>query len=193
MPYATLDQLYGNLDQLTKGEHDEELRDILDQATDIVNKALGFEFADYDAEASEQDVWSGNGGRWLYLPCHEAGSVAGVTQVASRGASSESETAITDYVVETRGRLYRDAEWLQRRWYRVTAKWGVGPAPDAIVRVTLEVATNMWNMRGNGSSSTAGVAGDGAVTYPRSLTWAQKSVIQGVKIKYWAAWHDNQG
>ncbi len=189
--YATTDQFYDYQDQIARGTKDALVTDLLTRATDMVNGALGFTFSDYADEATDKNVWSGNGGYYLYLTCHESGSVTGVTQVASRGTNDESEIEIDDYVVETRGRLYRDSEWLPRTWYRVTAKWGVGPVPARIVEITLEVAVNLYNLRQNGTSPTQGVEGNGSTAYPRALTWAQRSVIESVRMGYWAAWHED--
>ncbi len=111
--------------------------------------------------------------------------------MTSRGTGYESETEVDDYVAESRGRLYRDVGWLPRSWYRVTAKWGVGPVPARVVEITLEIAVNLYNLRQNGTSPTQGVEGGGATSYPRALTWAQRAIIEDVKMEYWAAWHED--
>lgn len=188
MAYATTADLYNYLPQLTpSAETDALLQDALDRAEQIVNRYLQFEFAAYPATATDQDVYSGNGGHYLYLPHHQADSVTGVTQIASRGMTSETGTAITDYVVESRNRLYRAAEWMQRTWFRVTAKWGVGPVPDDVVEVTLEVAVNLWRMKDAGSWPSQGAEDGGAMRIPRALTWAQRSILDAVRMQYWGA------
>lgn len=186
--YATLADLKGYLTQLAgKEEHDEVLEDVLERATDIVDDELGFSFAAYDeyAEAEEHDVWSGNGGRYLYLPAHQDDSVESVYLVTGRGTTSEATTAVTDYLEETRWRLYRDAGWTPRSWYRVAAVWGPGPAPASIVQVTLEVAVTIWQGRGTGNfARLTGVEGSGAVAYNRALTWDQRTRIAKVAGDY---------
>ncbi|MDD5059300.1 MAG: hypothetical protein PHQ60_15695 [Sideroxydans sp.] len=186
MGYATVAQVREYLPQL--GDDDEALlEDVLDRATDIIDGELGFSFAAYDeyAAASNRDVYSGAGGKWLYLPAHEADSVESVYLVSQRGTDDEETDELTEYVVETRSRLYLEEGWLPRRWYRVAAVWGYGPAPDAIVQVTLEVAVNLWQGRDAVSwSGSLGVDGGSSRPYQRSLNWAQKSIIQRVKSQY---------
>lgn len=178
---ADLRQYLGNIPQVTG---DYLLAEVLDRATDIVNDELGFEFAAYGT-AADKDVWSGAGGSILYLPAYEAGSLASVALVTSRGATSETETAVTDYVEDERWRLYRDVGWTAWSWYRVEAEWGYGAAPPAIVQVTLELAVNIWRgrdaMQGQGS---LGPADGGTVQYRRNLTWDQRHKIAKVRAKY---------
>jgi hypothetical protein len=111
--------------------------------------------------------------------------VTSVDLVASRGSDSESTEAVTEYVEETRYRLYLDAGWQQRRWYRVSAIWGYGAVPSEIVEVTLEVAVNIWQGRSAMSwSGELGATGGGAMPYRRALTWAQRAIIDRVKGQY---------
>lgn len=184
MPYATFAQLRGYLEQLT--DADETLATaILERATGIVNDELGFEFAAYGASA-DRDIDAGWGGRYLYLPAHQEGSVTAVVQVSNRGMASELTTPITDYVVETRWRLYRASEWLPRTFYRVTAVWGPGPVPEQAVEVTLEVAVNIWRGRHTANFSSQ-LGADGGSTYNRALTWGQKSILQRLRARYYLA------
>lgn len=193
MAYATVDELKAYVSQLastTSTVTDAVLEDVLERATDTVDDELGFSFADWVeyAEATARDVNAGAGGRILFLPAHQADSVESVEMVSGRGTASEGLTAVTDYVVETRWRLYRDGGWRPATWYRVAAVWGVGPAPASIVQVTLEVAVTIWQGRTAGAfSPVVGVEGGGAVAYKRALTWDQRARIQRVASTYrWA-------
>lgn len=183
MAYATATQLREYLDANQVADDAETtalLETILDRATDIVDGALGFSFSAY-GDASAKDVRA-VGGEYLELPPYELGSVTSVYRVYDKGTSDEDTEEITDYVVLDDGRLYRQGGWTAGGWYRVTASWGYGPAPDAIVEVTLEVAVNIW--RGRSAlqwSNTYGDEGGGAVTYNRALTWAQRSIIDAVR------------
>ena len=184
MAYATVAQVREYLPQL--GDEDEALlEEVLERATDIIDGELGFSFAAYGeyAVATAKDVYSGAGGKWLYLPAHEADSIESVYLVSLRGTDDEDTEEVTEYVEETRYRLYWNDGWAKRSWYRVTAVWGYGAAPDRIVQVCLEVAVNVW--RGRDSQSGATVLGaEGARPYHRSLSWAQKSIIERVKKAY---------
>jgi hypothetical protein len=182
--YATFEQLQGFLHQLKEADQ-ARAEEFLTYATAAVNDELkGVVFADY-GEAEPHDVHAGAGGSYLYLPAYEAGSVASVYAVSYRGQAGEVATEVTDYVEETRWRLYRAVGWARGGWYRVTAAWGPGPAPDSIVRVTCEVARNMWLGRDSSSMTTVGgAAGEGAVVYNRALTWEQRSAIRAVREQY---------
>ena len=195
MSYATVAQLRQYLPQV-KADPDppapqpvsDLLQSILDRANSIVNEALGFAFGDYGA-ASEQDIEAVHGGRWLEIPYHEAASVATVEWVSGRGTASEVTDVVDGWLEESDGRLYRDAGW-SRGWYRIEAKWGYGPAPASIVEVEIEVAVNIW--RGRDASmwqSDIGAEGAGAVSYNRALTWAQRSIIDAVRLKYLGVLH----
>jgi hypothetical protein len=183
MAYATLDQVYDAMPQLTRGEHDAVLGDYLDRATKIVDRALGFSFSDYGA-AADKDVRA-VGGQYLELPYHQADSVTAVYEVLSKAADYESTSEITDYEELPDGRLWRALGWYQDVWYRVTGVWGYGEAPDDVVEVTIRVAVNIW--RGRDSSQWAnsiGVEGQGSVPYNRALSWAERDILAGVRADY---------
>jgi hypothetical protein len=184
--YATVAQLRQYLpDVPVDADNDALLTSVLERATAIVEAELGFEFAAYDYVADEKDVYAGAGGKWLYCPAHMPESVTAVDLVASRGGDSESTEAVTEYVESDRYRLYLDAGWLPRRWYRVTAVWGYGAVPTEIVEVTLEVAVNIWRGRDAMNWSTElGATSGGATPYRRALTWAQRSIIERVKGQF---------
>jgi hypothetical protein len=181
MPYATLDQLYEYLPQLER-EHDALLSDILARATAIVDEALGFSFAAY-GQVTTRDARA-VGGEYLTLPAHQLGSVVMVAEVSGKATAYESASAVADYEDFEDGRLWRGQGWTPGAWYRVTAVWGYGPAPASIVQVTLEVAVNIWRGRDASQwSNTLGVEGQGAVSYNRALTWAQRSIIDAVRLE----------
>lgn len=184
MAYATFAQLQAFLTQLGAADQ-AQAEAFLDYATDLVNDELrDFAFADY-GEAEAHDVSAGAGGHYLYLPAYEAGSVASVHAVSSRGQASEVTSAITDYLEETRWRLFRDVGWAPWGWYRVTAAWGPGPAPESIVKVTCDIAKNLWLTRDSSSMTTvAGASGEGSVVYNRALTWEQRNTIRAVRDRY---------
>jgi len=186
MAYASVAQLREYLKDLpASDETDDLLEAILERATALVDGELGFAFAAYGYTASEIDVYSGAGGKWLYLPAYQSGSLGDVALVSSRGTDDEDTEAETEFVQESRYRLYRDVGWLPRRYYRVSAVWGYGEAPEAIVEVTLQVAVNIWRGRDAMQwSSSVGAEGGGAVSYQRALSWAQRSIIERVKTQY---------
>lgn len=186
--YASVTQLREYLGQVaTNSTEDGKLQAILERATAIVGHALGFSFAEYSAAASNRDVQS-IGGTYLELPAYQAGSITFIKSISSRGATDESVETITDWLAEETFRpyqVYRGSGWTDGTWYRVTAKWGYGPAPADIVEVTLEVAINIW--RGKDASfgqPDIGVQGGGGVSFNRALTWAQRAIIDNVRTAY---------
>lgn len=154
---------------------------ILDRATDIVNKRLGFSFEAWGG-AAVKNVRAPYGA-YFNLPAHQQDSVTLV-----KGMDN------TDYVgywEETdNGRLYavdvsgNEGDWGARR-YKVTAIWGYGPVPESIKEVTLEIAVNVWQSRQAGRfSRVVGVQGGGAVGYEGALTPTQKMILDDVKDSY---------
>lgn len=187
MSYATVTQLRTApyLKQVGSGAaNDNALQDVLNRAEQIVNDALGFEFADYAAAGTAKDVLCRYSGNWLDLPYHLADSVTAVYTVNGRGTSYESTAAVTDWMEEDDGRLYAYEGLSAGTWYRVTAIWGYGVAPASIIEVELEVAVNIW-MGGDAGNSqnTVGIDGQGARSFNRALTWAQRSIIDGVRMR----------
>ncbi len=188
MSYATVEQFRQYLDQIEESdERDADIQAVLDRAHSIVNDALGFSFSEYGETASDKDV-RGQGGEWLWPPAYKAASVTGITRVSARGEDDESEEAVSGYVVDEDlrpYRIWRAYGWTPGAWYRVTAIWGYGPAPESIVEVELEVAVNIWRSRdAPGFTDAMGVSGEGGFTVHRALTWAQRSIIDGVRVQY---------
>lgn len=186
MSYASVAQLRQYLSQLEAGaEVDALLQAVLDRAEDIIDDELTFSFAPW-GEATAKDVQaSGNPGGWLELPAHEQGSVTAVYEISGRGLESETMDEITEFVEEQDGRLYYHSGWTPNAWYRVTAIWGYGPAPDAIIEVELEVAINLWMGKdARNLGATVGVEGGGATPVNRALSWPQRDAIAGVRRRY---------
>ena len=183
--YATIADLRQMLPQIPAGTaQDALLQTMLDRATDDVDLALGFSFGAYPTTATAQDV-NPVGGEYLEIPAHQQGTVTVATAVFARGTSFENTLPWVGYWSELDdGRLYSPLNWTAP-WYRVTAKWGYGPAPVSIVQVTLEIAVNLWRGHDRGLfSDVVGVEGGGAVGYNRALTNQQKMIIQGIRTRY---------
>ena len=177
---ATKERIRQYLTQVAAGAtNDAALNEIGLRADDIVNKELGFTFGTYGT-AAEKPVL-GYPSPYLFLPPHNAGSVELVKN--SAGAT------ITGWTEEDNGSLYVGAaynSWYKDR-YLVTAAWGPGPAPDALIEVAVEIAVNLWREKEKGSfSDVIGVEGGGAVAvgYQRAFTNRQKYVLGLIKRKY---------
>lgn len=183
MSYATVAQLRKYLPQAATGTAaDAELQTALDTATDIVDLALGFSFAEAGV-AADRDVQCPGNGQLFELPAHVDGSVDAVYHVAARGADDEGLTEITGFINENGG-LFRAAGWLNGEWYRVTAQWGTGAAPASIVEVTLELAVNVYRGKDRGMfTDVIGVEGAGSVAYARALTNQQRMIIDAVRLR----------
>jgi len=182
MSYASVEQLRAYLPQVASGSaNDVLLQAVLDRATEIVDLELAFSFAGYGTKAAK-DVRA-EGGEYLNLPGHKAASVTTVYAVSSKGASYESTSEITDFEELEDGRLYYCTGWTQGGWYRVTAEYGYGTVPEAIVEVTLQVAINIWRSR-DATGTTIGPDGQGQVSVNRALTWNQRSIIDRVRGTY---------
>lgn len=189
MAYATVAELKRYMPQVTDSGEDPFLSTVLDRATDMVDDHLGFSFAAHGATATERDVWSGNGGDYLLLPAYKAGSLASVYLVTDRGGDSEDDTTeVDDYTEDERWRLWRAAKWPRRAWYRCSAIWGPGTAPESIKEVTIEIAVNIWRGRDAGAFDRSGAEGGGSIAYARALTWSQRSAIDRVRMQFWGAW-----
>jgi hypothetical protein len=190
MAYVTVADLRGYLKQVEVGAaKDAELQTVIDRAHQIVNDALGFTFAGY--AAGDRDVRSAsNVGDWLEVPYHDAGTVTDVETVTGRGSASETTETVDDWLEEDDGRVYLDGGWSARTWYRVTADWGYGDAPDSIVEVELQLAINLWRGKDRGMySDVIGVEGGGAVGYQRSLTNLQRMIVDDVRRRYLGVVH----
>lgn len=186
--YGTLARLRAeHLPQVTAGAtNDALLTQMLESATAFVNDALGFAFTGYAASAERK--FERNAARtWLHLPYYEAGSLTAL----GRRSSTDSTTNAYDYdadeyeiEADDHTALYSDGGWPAGR-YVATAKWGYGAAPESIVKITMQLAADLWAGRDvRSQSNVAGVEGPGQVTVQRAFTWQQYQTIQTVRRQY---------
>jgi len=185
--YATVAQLREYLPQVPAGAtYDALLLSVLERATALIDRRLGFGFATPALVATDKDFRNARTTDTLYLPAYSAGSITHVYELAAKGSTSEStdEVLSTDYDVLDDGSLYRYSGW-PAGWYRVTAIWGYGAAPADIVQICLETAINLWGTRDSRQiSDVIGVEGGGAVGYQRSWTNKQHEVLTRVRAEY---------
>jgi len=191
MAYVTVTQFRDYMTQIAAGdEADAKIADVIDRAHDIVDDALGIAFAAWGEATTTKDVHTRASRCWLEIPYHEAESVTAVYAVSSRGATYESTDEVEDWLEEDDGRLYLDDGWSGGAWYRVTAIWGYGPAPNAVVEVELEAAINLWRGRDAGMwQNDVGVEGQGSAPFNRALSWAQRDVLNAVRAQYLGVVH----
>lgn len=206
MAYATVAQLREYLKSLPTQQGtpnaspgnitatDAVLTSILDRATSMVEQHNGFSFAAYPS-ASAKSVLTYRS-QFLYLPPHEAGSVTTVVDNGTTVASTEYDVLLSsdgrrEYLA-LKGSVYSLAVWSGRR-ATITAKWGYGPAPAAIVEACLELAVNIWRGASKGMfSDLIGVdpvgnsIGGGGVAYSGFMTRAIREVLASVKTSYTA-------
>lgn len=188
--YITSDDVALYLGQLQGNDPDVQavLQPIVDRAISIVELELGFSFGDYPAAASDKTVY-GEGLPSLYLPPHEAGTVTAV--------ELEDGDAVTGWVEDEDGSLHLGSTttwsfhwrsvWAPGKRYVVTAKWGAGPASDALKEVTIELAVNMWREKERGMfSDVIGVEGEGSVGvgYARAWTNRQRATLDMIRRSY---------
>lgn len=185
MSNATVAQLREYLEQVGSGVAvDALLQKVLDRACEVVGDYLGMAFGAY-TEGVKDVRAPRNVDQWLELPAHEADSVTAVARVSGRGTLGETTSAVSDFLEEDDGRLYRDGGWTPGAWYRVTADWGYGVAPASVVEVELRVAVNIWQGRAASQwQANLGVEGSGSVTYSRALTGAERSILDGVRARF---------
>ena len=190
MSYNTTTTLRTYLTQVATGATaDAILQAVLDRAYDIVNGALGFNFAAWGIAVTTKDIVAPTG-YWLILPYHKAASVTLVKEISGRATTTETLETITEWIEEDDGRIFRSCGWYEGEWYRVSAIWGYGPVPDSILEVELECAVNIW--RGRDASqwqSDTGPADGGGLSFNRALTWAQRSIIDGIRNRYLGVVH----
>lgn len=158
------------------------LQDCLDRARDTLDVQIGWAFFDLGAAwplASTRTVRS-EASQWLRLPPYKAGSIA---QITLHGDTQ----ALDDYEEDwDAGRyyLYRDDGWAAAR-HTITAQWGYGPAPDAIVQLNLELAVNIWRARAKGMYvDVQGAEGGGAIRFVGGLTKSQQATISAIRRAY---------
>jgi hypothetical protein len=196
MSMVTVAQLRDYLSQVAAGAGvDEKLDDVIVRAEGIVTTALGFTFFDdgddwSDVAASTVDHRSERS-KYLKLRPYLYGSITSVRPVTGSGDERALGTAITNYD-ETESKFYLEREegWGALR-YAVTAKYGYGPAPAAIVEVVLELSTNIWRQKAQGMFQTiVGVSavgqatGGGAIKYVGGINAEQRKIIKTVRAQF---------
>lgn len=171
------------------------LEDIADRASAVVEvESSPMVFAPYPAAATQQIVFS-DGTAFLEVPPYQAGTL---TQIRY-GASTGQIVAAADYTIQ--GQLIRLVNYYGytgfypnypypgpgwgRGPYYVTAKWGYGPAPQQIIQVALEVATNIYQAQQSGGlRQTESVEGNIVVVQTTGLSKRQKDIIAKLKDTY---------
>jgi hypothetical protein len=146
--YASVDQFRSYFPQAEAGDAvDAAIFDALTRATGFANEVLGFSFFGQGESwpaASVKKVFSEES-QWLKLPAYQEGSITSLTLNGSSSAVSDWEEAWE----HGRYYLFRENRWSGQR-YAVTAQWGYGPPPPAVVEIVLEVAVNIWKGRDRG-------------------------------------------
>ncbi|GAB4203601.1 MAG: hypothetical protein OHK0022_27920 [Roseiflexaceae bacterium] len=161
---------------------DATLQDVLIRARSVLDEVAGLAFFDVGAawpSASARTIRSERS-QWLRLPPYRAGSIS---QIVLYGDTSP----VDDWAEEWEsGRyyLYRHDGWQAAR-YTATAQWGLGPAPDAIVQLNLELAVNIWRARTTGMFQNGiGANGGGYLKFVGGLTSQQTAIIKAVRRDY---------
>lgn len=162
------------------------------RATAIIDRFLGFAFTDHTEEPTDKIV-TGWGTSFLMLPPHLLGSITAVEY------EDGTVLPVADYTEQEDGSLYLDntyGYWYPQPttrpgWgfhrYTVTAKWGVGPVPEDVKEVALELAVNLWREKDKGHfSDVVGVEGGGAIAvgYTKALTNRQQMILDLVRSQY---------
>lgn len=163
------------------------LEAILERSTGIVRESLralladpSFDYAAYGAPATM--IVTGVPSVVLRIPGHEAGSVTLVETEAAGSPPSYTALSADEWYEQPNGTLYRAGGWAAQQRYRVTATWGYGVAPPAIVEVVLEQAVNEWRSRDRGGfTETVGVDGSGAVRVVSGLNKLQMQTLYAVR------------
>ncbi|HEU4328067.1 MAG TPA: hypothetical protein VFS21_33330 [Roseiflexaceae bacterium] len=162
--------------------HDAILQKVLNHGRSILDEALRLSFFDAGAawpSASARTVRSERS-QWLRLPPYKQGSI---TQIVLYGETSAVEEWDEEWEAG-RYYLYRHDGWLDAR-YTATAQWGLGPAPDALVQLNLELATNIWRGRKDGMfQNGVGANGGGYLKFIGGLTPQQQAIITAIHRTY---------
>ena len=186
MAYATVEEAIAYLSKQlpNKPDNNELLTAILDRATSIVDECLEFGFADWGATPTVKALYP-DGTGFLSLPPHKAGSVS---LIGIGGGTVDP----LQYTVDDKERY---VVGLGVCWPRgrvdVTAIWGYGPPPPAVVEVVLELSVNIWRQKDRGlftdtiGVDSAGVGNSGGVFgLVGTLTKIQRTIIEAVKRRY---------
>jgi hypothetical protein len=166
---------------------DRLLESILDRATGVVRDSLralladpAFDYAAFGAPSTA--IVLGVSSVYLRIPGHAAGSVTLVEWEIAGVPPGYTALVPGEWTEQADGSLYRPAGWVGRQRYRVTAAWGYGAPPPAIVEVVLEQAVNEWRSRDKGGfSETVNVDGQGAVRVVSGLNTLQMQTLIAVR------------
>lgn len=198
MSIITTANLRSYLDQLEAGASvDTQLAEIITRAQGMIDVALGFSFFDAGTEwaaipATQKRVQSERSVYLKLLPYHY-GSITALAPITGITVSTD---VITDYEeTEKQFYLYRPQGWGGGRW-AVTAKYGYGPAPAAIVEVCLELAVNIWRQKGQGLfqqiqgvDSVGNAVGGGSLKYIGGMTTEQQRIVKRVRAQFIEVMH----
>jgi hypothetical protein len=159
---------------------------LLNDARDVVDKALGFGFfresATWDAVVPVATPRTVRAERstWLRLPPYLRGSIAQITLAGDSAAITA-----WDEAWEAGLFLLERADGWQAGRYTVTARFGYGPPPESIVALTIELAVNAYRTRDKGLyTEIIGVEGGGGVRYLGGLNQQQRMVLANVRRQY---------
>ncbi len=176
--YASVADLREYLFELpASAEDDVVLQKILNRVSSIVDEAV-YPVVFSSSHSTSVERVTSYGGTLLYLPPHQVG---GSIMVSYNGS------AITGWSEDDDGDLYLATEWATTTPdlpYLVTAPWGYGSPPEAVVEVVLEMAVNIWHSRANARfSDVVGVQSEhsAAVGYEKGMTALQKQALLKVR------------
>jgi len=155
---------------------DQDLQDVLDRATGVIEEILGFRFDGYSTPQAR--TVRSYGGGVLWLPPHAPGSVSAVAWSGAALTGWGASYPEAGWPVGTLGGL----TWAAGSTYTVTARWGFGPPPAGIQQICLELAVNIWRSKTSGGFAEVQGADDGSYTrFVSGLTRAQQSVLRAVR------------
>lgn len=179
--YATVADLRGYLDQVAqKAESEALLRACLARARSTIDAELRFAFWALDVDSgAAQETYAAAAARvvrcvpsplYLRLPPYQQASVTTVVSgegTTIPGAEWDEDWGAGKFTLRYVGNPYSGALVSPGGWcveaYTVTAAWGVGPPPESVVEIQLELAVNIWRARAKGGYSEMGGGQAGAV------------------------------
>lgn len=193
--------------------YDALLQQCLDDATGLIDPILQpIRFLGYTAP--EARLVPGVGGDTLYLPPHQPGSVSAVALGGAAVSGWSALPSEPDLPIEhlyrpagwahtAPSRTWDDVlrraplGWPYTRddlafvdgvhgGYAVTARWGWGDPPQAVVELCKELAVNIWRGRDRGMfTEVIGAEGGAMLRYTGALNKSQQVILQGVKDRLW--------
>lgn len=192
MAMVTVAQFREYMDKIGAGTPiDNRITAILGRAEDIVVEALGFTFFASDAPwsgvtASAKRVQSERS-IYLRLPPYLAASITSVLPITGVTVGT---SEVTEYEEQDHFYLYRPAGWGGSR-YAITAKWGYGPAPAALVELILELAINIERQKAQGLfqvqmgvDPVGQAVGGGGIKYVGGLNADQRRIVANIRRHY---------